>query len=560
MKTTKMRILERTLIVFVFAALLVSLITSSSQSKNAHKTHLRALTEGWYYFRGEERIDVTLPCTIHIPDEKNLVLYYHDLSREDGSKTISTRAGIYNLRIQMISRFLYDYDDTGFKRNEQMRGKLDCTAILPENPESKDLILTYENQGDGIFHVEPVYLGRSGEILSQMWYKDSFMVLSVFTMSIIGFVCAGASLYLKYLHIKENRLGSCALFLLLCSAWCLLDSSLIQQMLDLSPTICVVALYAFMCMPIPVIHFVRNTAEMKKYNALSILIFFYYANIIVQSLLHVFGKVEYIVMLPATHVLMAATCLLVTHLLYKEQHATGDKELLPVLQSIFILALSALAELFRYWGLKSSNYGSILEIGVLVFIIRLICAIMVTMASNVQFKAEALVYKRLSREDRLTGLANRRAYDEVFAELEQTAEKYENVALIFLDVNGLKVTNDRYGHRAGDELIIGAARCLEYIFSGTGTYYRIGGDEFAAIVTNPTITIEDFSKRLDEAVAIQNSNSRYSLSIAWGVSFLRDESGNVKRTSDWMFEADQEMYKKKKKMKEQMAQLTEDGR
>ena len=57
---------------------------------------------------------------------------------------------------------------------------------------------------------------------------------------------------------------------------------------------------------------------------------------------------------------------------------------------------------------------------------------------------------------------------------------------ISIDLNGLKRVNDTYGHVAGDELIRAAADCMKNSFNEYGKIYRIGGDEFAVIITEET--------------------------------------------------------------------------
>lgn len=80
--------------------------------------------------------------------------------------------------------------------------------------------------------------------------------------------------------------------------------------------------------------------------------------------------------------------------------------------------------------------------------------------------------------DALTQLGNRKAY-------ENDLRKYnirKNIGFVSFDLNGLKSTNDTYGHFIGDELICGAARCIRQIYGPYGKLYRIGGDEFTAII------------------------------------------------------------------------------
>lgn len=87
-----------------------------------------------------------------------------------------------------------------------------------------------------------------------------------------------------------------------------------------------------------------------------------------------------------------------------------------------------------------------------------------------------------SNTDGLTFLLNRRCYesDLAFIALEELPE---NLVIVSFDVNGLKNTNDSKGHNAGDELLRGAAQCISNVFGSYGKVYRIGGDEFASIIT-----------------------------------------------------------------------------
>ena len=125
------------------------------------------------------------------------------------------------------------------------------------------------------------------------------------------------------------------------------------------------------------------------------------------------------------------------------------------------------------------------------------------------------------------------------------AEQYQNIALVFMDLNGLKKINDTYGHNAGDEMIIASAGCIKNTFSHMGFSYRIGGDEFCVILPNPTGTEEEWFEKMDQEILRYNNGSRYKISLARGVSYIRDENADLKTVSDWKYEADQNMYKDK---------------
>ncbi len=79
--------------------------------------------------------------------------------------------------------------------------------------------------------------------------------------------------------------------------------------------------------------------------------------------------------------------------------------------------------------------------------------------------------------DMLTGLPNRRAFDEALEERAATG-----YTLMFMDLDGFKVVNDRYGHRRGDDLLEASARRLEAALPPEALISRFGGDEFCVLL------------------------------------------------------------------------------
>ena len=100
-----------------------------------------------------------------------------------------------------------------------------------------------------------------------------------------------------------------------------------------------------------------------------------------------------------------------------------------------------------------------------------------------QQKAEIGSAKQLAYKDPLTGVKNKRACEDYEAELDARIKEglIREFAVVSLDVNGLKMTNDTYGHKAGDELLISACRIICRHFSHSPVF-RFGGDEFEVIL------------------------------------------------------------------------------
>lgn len=142
--------------------------------------------------------------------------------------------------------------------------------------------------------------------------------------------------------------------------------------------------------------------------------------------------------------------------------------------------------------------------------------------------------------DRMTGLKNRHAYEDMLTQLAK--DPPDELCIVMADINGLKITNDTIGHKAGDELIIGASECLSAAFDGIDTIYRIGGDEFCIIITEPIEKTQLCLSRLKELTA--NWRGRYidSLSVSTGVASIKDHDD----VESVFAEADKKMYEFKR--------------
>lgn len=548
-----MRLFEKILVVLVLAAVVLTLNTLELSSAYIPLEPPTELSEGWYRLDGEEKIPVAVPGRVKIEGDGPLVLYNDTLTREAEGKTVSTRGATYRLKMTLGDHEIYAYEDSAFPRNGQMRAKLDCVAVLPGEINDKSLTLIYENPGNGQFRLESVYLGMSSAIFRQQCMHDIVNLLCSFVMVILSVITMAISMYLSRIHMLDKRFRDISAFLLLCATWCTMDASLVQQLSALSPIPCYLAFFALMTLSIPMLHFVEHTGDMRRFRSIRVWTYLFYLNVVVQSLLHLLCGIEMIDMLFATHLLLGGGCTWLTVLMLREYAATRRKDLLITLIGFAMMAACGVLALALYWALEIPYYGLIFEMGIILLIVCLLYLLVMTMGENLRFRIEAMIYKRLSQQDRLTGLANRRSFDEFLVSLERDADKYQNVALLFLDLNWLKDTNDQYGHNAGDELIISASRCIEHTFSPLGSCYRIGGDEFAVIITNPREDEKAWNQMIDEAIARQNRTGKYRLSIARGASLLRDADGHIKRLSDWKYEADQAMYQCKSAQKKAAA-------
>ncbi len=144
--------------------------------------------------------------------------------------------------------------------------------------------------------------------------------------------------------------------------------------------------------------------------------------------------------------------------------------------------------------------------------------------------------------DQMTGFLNRRAYetDVLNAAKDALGQEYVYVSM---DLNGLKEVNDSHGHEAGDRLIKGAAECMAKVFSKYGNIYRIGGDEFAAILYLPPFELDELKLLFKKRVKSWAEASGLPLAVSCG--YVRSADNPDTDPSGIAKLADAEMYKEK---------------
>ena len=143
-------------------------------------------------------------------------------------------------------------------------------------------------------------------------------------------------------------------------------------------------------------------------------------------------------------------------------------------------------------------------------------------------------------EDPLTGLKNRRSYALEMEKLNRR-QNLNDISVATMDINGLKLTNDSFGHTAGDDLLKGAATAMKAYFGKNGwKIFRTGGDEFVALTTKPvpdknTIVV-DFKAQLKQF----HHELIKELSISIGVAKACEN--NITSVEELTKIADKKMY------------------
>lgn len=238
---------------------------------------------------------------------------------------------------------------------------------------------------------------------------------------------------------------------------------------------------------------------------------------------------------------------------WKQSHHLETGLILKV-TGISVLMIISTFILFKYTKEDVADRAELIRYGMFVFIM---CFCASYLLETYKLIANGLRYdivKSLAYIDGLTGLGNRTAY------LEQLDKYAKNnipqLGIVFMDINNLKTVNDNMGHEEGDGLIKTAAQIIQETFGKVGNVYRIGGDEFCALVANVNSkqvykeALHAFKRSIYEHN--KTGNCKTKLQIAQGFAIC--ENATMESIEITVSDADKAMYSDKERQKGLSAQ------
>ena len=192
--------------------------------------------------------------------------------------------------------------------------------------------------------------------------------------------------------------------------------------------------------------------------------------------------------------------------------------------------------------------------GTFILVLLLVQSYIVYLFYVLEDRAEKGVLATMAYLDSLTGLYNRAKSQQIFEVLDKGSSDY---AFVSIDMNGLKLVNDNYGHNAGDKLIKSFANAFKEAFAGIGTAIRVGGDEFLAIVRDEHVRELDLSlAKMAELQKTHGADLPIPLEAAYGVAYRHElveenvESANLQIDAEKVYRlADERMYAMKASLK-----------
>ncbi len=161
----------------------------------------------------------------------------------------------------------------------------------------------------------------------------------------------------------------------------------------------------------------------------------------------------------------------------------------------------------------------------------------------------ALAYKQallLAMQDSLTGLGNRRYFDEQLNRaMHQAKRSHASVGIIVADLNKFKAINDTFGHAVGDKVLQHFADALRVSVRDSDSLFRFGGDEFVVLIeAADEQSLNVIYQRINDAVSLDAYLAKYQVSCSLGATFmLKDDT-----VHSFFERADKDLYRQKTRL------------
>ncbi|MCR5031424.1 MAG: GGDEF domain-containing protein [Lachnospiraceae bacterium] len=268
-----------------------------------------------------------------------------------------------------------------------------------------------------------------------------------------------------------------------------------------------------------------------------------------------FWWIHYTTLLPIAHleVVIVALMVIIGSIYYK-----SENEWTRIIQfGTIIYALIILAELLRFsvsrfLPMPQLIYKvSLLPFSFLELILTLIVSTIVHQMGILRQQQEQIQLKRLAYQDVLTGVMSRTRCEEYCKLL--TDEGIKDYTVFYLDLNHLKLANDRFGHEYGDHYLQKTAEVLQDVFESADIISRMGGDEFVVIFGKDVRwRITNMCHRLDDAFAAINEAHIFPFTVSVARGYASSTQNEPLEIEAALNLADTRMYENKKKMKADM--------
>ena len=389
------------------------------------------------------------------------------------------------------------------------------------------------------------YIGNLEQMYNKILYGSGLdIVVSLIEMA-IGVILI---LYWPIAHSRleiEHTILYFGIFSFMIGIWAFNESGTLMTIIPIRAACVLISAVSLMLMTPAFVRFVKCFWRVPDRWISDVICILAFINIVVQLILQLTGIRGFRQMFTPTHILLGmALMYMVGATVYAMwKRGINQQVIVGILGIIVLLGVLTLDLVHFYLG--SFQITFIGNFGVLIYICILVQEAFKQTISQADKARKLEFYRQLATKDMLTDLYNRNSYDEWV----KGNVQMPGTMIITFDLNNLKYCNDTLGHAIGDDYIKNATGIIAEVFGNSGNCYRIGGDEFCAVIPKQNkINLEDKLMQLEQEQKKYNAGLEYPyMQIAYG--YAEYDAQTDLDIEDTRSRADEKMYEMKRRMK-----------
>ena len=543
-------------LIIAFFILMICTLTLTHHA--LHPT--KALDSGWNVTINDKSFENVTLSEFHKILDKKMVLGDHIVMStvlpDIGylpSPTIAFKSRYTTLDCFFDGKQIYSFGHDFYRENKFL-GKLYHMITLNTDYAGKILVFDmYVAENDPFSELEPAILGTHQDIGGLLVHNNLLIIATGVFMFVFGvaFLCMGLLFVARVPEVKSLLFG--ALFSINLGAW-LLSYYNVLSFFVYTPRETQVeyfSLYVIIPHCFLILYYVLGLKGDRTYLAFAAtccsvpllqFILHYSFNIHMRdtiTLYHIDGVIGF--------------GILIYYAIKNAKKENVDSAAMVQISGIMFFACALFVHFILYYlsalhiRLDTIFDKLVITVGCLLFVMCQIATYMVFITDNYAKKEENISLSHLAYADGLTNLANRAKAEKYMDELDASDNDY---CMISIDLNGLKIINDKFGHPTGDKYIKDFAKVLTNTFGELGLCARVGGDEFLVVMENcGAQDIDGLINRMNSALNVMNAlYTEYQRSVSTGYAFRHEF--NTPNAHKVYMRADKRMYDEKRKMHE----------
>lgn len=476
--------------IYAIAVVLVLALTCAFQFRTSPNTmglpEVDTLNDGWAWrdAGGNWNPLERLPCAVTARD--SAIVLRHSLAGVTLSErdTLLFRTRYASLRAWADGELIYE----GAMGREHALGKLLHFVSLKGHTDARELVVELRHyDGEPSWVLTQVLVDEPAALrtwlMRQMLPQILFAVITFFVALLL--IGVGVSMAVRRLDTWVTMVALAALFLL-SGIWLLLDSR-VPNLWGGNYALCYFLGYAAYHLILVPYLMLFHLMTQRKYRWPVVLTWVVFACAVLCFTFHLQGLIS----LRYSSVIVTAEVLAATVLggrcYYAMSRQQSQKLRWVFMGGFFTNAAGLLAsgihfadEIWSTTGYHHQIIAAVYGAGLLTLLIGTVVDAMKVVGDVIQLQASADHLTMLATRDSMTQLFNRNMYHTDMDSV--VRDSPEQVAVAVFDMDGLKAINDKFGHHVGDQAIYMAAHYLQERFKDVGKCYRVGGDEFCAVV------------------------------------------------------------------------------